>query len=184
MNKKVFITMLSLCVAFLAGLYILKIFFPQELVIAVENERLIEIGKFIDGNKLLYYIFSGFTAFITYWLYCCACSSKLYLKWYETLEVLAVVIFVRILSFYDNNLATALEHTAFIFLPFIMKSNYKNVVVCFTVHSFSQVLSLGIRNLPMYFADATTLSIIVLAIDVYLWLVICYMLFNNKKKEK
>ena len=77
MNKKVFISMLILSISFLLGLYVFKIFFPQEFMMSIQNERIIAIGTFIDNNKLIYYICCGMTSFLTYWLYCCACKNAL-----------------------------------------------------------------------------------------------------------
>lgn len=50
MNKKVFVSMLVLSMSFLMGLYILKIFFPQEFVMSIENDRLMLIGNYIDNH--------------------------------------------------------------------------------------------------------------------------------------
>ena len=83
MNKKVFISMLTLSVIFLVGLYVFKIFFPQEFMMSIQSEKIIAIGTFIDSHEWLYYLCCGLTSFLTYWLYCCACSGRLYLKWYE-----------------------------------------------------------------------------------------------------
>ena len=77
MNKKVWTAMLVLTVVFLCFLYIAKIFFPQDFVMCIENERLVQIGNFIDNHRLIYYIFCAITSFITYYLYCGACCKKL-----------------------------------------------------------------------------------------------------------
>ena len=183
MNKKVFVSMLTLCVVFLVGLYIAKIFFPQEFVMTVSNKQLIKVGQFIDSSKWLFFLFGTITAFITYYLYCCASCGRKFLKWYEIFEILGVVLIVKIISPYNNSIASAIELSAFLFLPALMKGYLKNAAITFTIHGIAQVLSLSIRNLPMYLATKTTLSIILLAIDMYLWLVLCYVIFNYKKEN-
>lgn len=176
--------MLSLCIVFLVGLYVLKIFFPQEFMMSIQNERIVKIGTYIDTHKWLYYICCGITAYATYYLYCCACSGRIKLKWFEVLEIFGVVVVIRFISFYDDNIATALEHTAFIFLPFIMKSNYKNVVISFTIHSFAQVLSLGIRNLPMYLTNINFATMFCFGFESYIWLSLLCIIFNYNKQKK
>ena len=184
MNKKVFIVMVSLCVSFLALCYFLKFFFPQEFVMAVENERIVEIAKFIDGNTVLYYLFAGLTAFITYWLYCCACSHRLYLKWYECLIIVGVIAISRLINFYDTNIATAISISSFVFLPYIMGGNIKNTAIVYSIHLINQSLSLTIRNLMVYVNNMNSLTIMILSIDMHIWLALFYALFNYKETKK
>ena len=183
MNKKVFTSMLGLCVAFLLGLYFVKLLFPQQFVLSIENESVIAISKVIDKHKILYYIFGGITAFITYWLYCCACSHKLYLNWKECFVLLAVVVLVRLINFVDTNVATAVSTSAFFFLPVFVKADLKTCAIVYTVHVVNQGLTLSIRNLLTYATYLGALNIILLSIDMYLWLLLFYIIFNYKKKE-
>lgn len=184
MNKKVFISMLSLSVSFLIGMYILKIFFPQEFMLSIQNEKIILIGNYIDSHSWLYYTCCGITSFITYWLYCCACKHKLYLKWYEILLVIATIIICRVVNFYDTNMAMIISWCSFMFLPALMGGDIKTSAIVLTIHSISQGLSLNIRNLVIYLATGNFITISLLAIDMYLWLVLFYIIFNYKIKEK
>lgn len=174
--------MLTLCIVFLVGLYIAKIFFPKEFMMSIQNERIVKIGTYIDKHKWLYYICCGITAYITYYLYCSACCGRFIKKWQELLEILGLIVAVRLLSFANDNFATALEHTAFVFLPFLMKGEFKNVSISFTVHSFAQVLSLAIRDLPMYLHSANFITIIFMTAECYLWLSLCAIIFYKIKK--
>lgn len=175
--------MLVLSISFLIGLYVLKIFFPQEFVMSIENDRLVQIGTFIDNHLWLYYICCGITAFITYWLYCCACSSRLYLKWYECLYIIATIITIRLISFYDESLSTVISVVSFVFLPALTKGNIKQCALVYTVHGIAQALSLSIRNLTIYLATNNFITVLLLSIDMYFWLLLFYILFNYRKKE-
>lgn len=183
MNKKVLKTMISLVLIFLAGLYVLKIFFPEQFVLAIENDKLILAGKYIDTHKWAYYLFGVFTSFITYWFYCCAVCRRWYLKWWECLVVLAVIGCTILFYNYDINLYTALSYSSFVFLPALFKADMKNIWACFTIHLFSQMITLSIRNLPLYFSVVTNLNIFLLSLDMYLWLVLLYLFYNFRKKE-
>lgn len=182
MNKKVFVSMLTLCVVFLVGLYIAKIFFPQEFMMSIQNERIIKIGSYIDTHKWLYYICMAIPPYITYVLYCCACSHRLNLHWSEHLIIVSVVVLSRLLNFYDTNLATALSITSFLFLPAIMKGDIKTGAIVYTVHTFAQALSLTIRDLPIYLTSINYLTSILMVFEGYLWVVLCYITFNYKSK--
>lgn len=176
--------MLILSIVFLVGMYVLKIFFPQEFMMTIQNENIISIGTFIDNHKWLYYICCGITAFITYYLYCCACSGRLRLRWYEVIEIILVIAIVRVVSFYDNTLATSIQLASFIFLPAMVKGSLRNTSITYTIHLLAQSLSLGIRNLPLYLASNNFVTVTLLAIDMYFWLLLLYIIFNYKKKEE
>ena len=183
MNKKVFISMLSLSVCFLIGMYVLKFFFPEEFMMCIQNEKLITIGTFIDSHEWLYYICCGATAFITYWLYCCACKGSLRLKWYEILEILLVIVICRVVNFYDVTMATAISMSSFFFLPAIMKGDLRRSALTYTTHTMCQALSLGIRNLPIYLTSTNFITMLILGLESYLWLILFYIIFNYKKRE-
>lgn len=184
MNKKVFIAMLILSISFLIGMYVLKIFFPHEFMMSIQNDRLIAIGTFIDSHKWLYYICCGITAFITYWLYCCACSGRLWLRWYECLIIIATIVVIRLCGLYvDTTLRTAISYASFLFLPALMKGSLKNSAIVYTVHIISQALSLGIRNLPIYLTTINFITSLFMTFEMYFWLLLFYIIYNYKKKE-
>jgi hypothetical protein len=184
MNKKVFVSMLALCVTFLAGLYIAKIFFPQEFMMSIQNERIIKIGTYIDTHKWLYYVCCGITAFITYYLYCCASSGRIRLAWYEILEIVGVIVVIRAISFYDDTLATAIELASFLFLPYLLKGKLKNCAITYTVHTISQGLSLSIRSLPLYLHSANFITFLFMTFECYFWLILNCIIMNYQNKEE
>ena len=183
MNRKVFISMLILSVIFLVCIYVLKIFFPQEFMMSIQNEKIIAIGTFIDRHEWLYYLCCGITSFITYWLYCCACSGRLYLKWYEALEIVGVIAICRIINFYDANIATIISWCSFVLLPALMGGELKRCAIVFTAHSISQGLSIGIRSLPIYLTSVNFITICLMTLECYFWLLLFYIIYNYKKEN-
>ena len=183
MNKKVFISMLSLCMIFLAGLYIAKIFFPQEFVLAVSNEKLTQIGTFIDSHDWLYYVCCGITAFATYYLFCGACKRSWKLNLKEIGVILAFIVGIRLIGFLDNNIATHVSISSFFLVPLICKHDLRVAAIVYTIHGLAQVLSLGIRNLPMYLISMDFVTIMVMTFECYIWLVLFYIVFNYKKEK-
>ena len=185
MNKKVFGTCISLVILFLAAMYVLKFFYPEQFVLAVENPQIIKIGQFIDTHAWAYYAFGVFSSFITYWLYCCACCKRWYLKWYECLIILAVIGCNIGLSFVDATIYQQFTISSMLLLPFIFKARLRGVAVTYSIHGLAQVLSLKIRNLPMFMANISSLVLNIVGIECWLWLIFFYLYYNynNKKKE-
>lgn len=183
MNKKVFKTMIALVIVFLLACYILKIFFPEQFVMSIENEKLIAIGNYIDNNEWAYYLFGIVTSFLTYWLYLCAVCKKWYLNWWQCLIVLAVIGASIGFNFVDVNLCSALSYSSFIFLPFIFKAELKPVAIVFTTHIFAQFLTTSIRNLPVYIQYYNSLIFAFLTFECYLWLFLFYIYYNYNKEK-
>lgn len=184
MNKKVLTTMVVLMSVFIVACYVLKFFFPQQFVLAIENPTLISIGKYIDQHQWLYYLFGILTSFITYWFYLCAVCHRLYLKWWQCVVVLGVIGATIGLRFIDVNLSTVLSYASFVFLPAIFGSDIKSVAICFSIHIANQFLTLSIRNLMAYVATVTTLNIMLLSVDMYLWLILLYFCGNYKSNKQ
>lgn len=184
-NKALYISMLILVGIFLTGMYVLKIFFPQEFIFAIENETIIRVGNYIDSHVWLYYICCGITAFITYWLYICASSHRLTLKWTEIVIIILTIVVIRLVGLYvDETLRTILSMCSFFILPAIMNCDIKTLATVYTIHSISQFLTLKIRNLPLFFTNIPNfVTTFIVGIECYLWLVLMYIIFNYKKGE-
>lgn len=183
MNKKVFTSMLSLCVIFLCGLYIAKIFFPQEFIMVISNPQMIKIGNFVDTHIWTYYVMGVFTSFLTYWLYCCAICHKKYLNWKECLIILGVIGISILLSLYDVTLTSVFSVISMILLPYLFKGDMKYMSIVFSTHYLAQALTLRIRNLPLYFVNVSNFILFLVTIEMYLWLVLFYIIGNYNKKE-
>ena len=177
--------MLVLTMVFLVGLYVAKIFFPQDFMLVIQNENLVKVGTYIDTHKWLYYICCGIPAFITYWLFLCACSHRLRLKWYECFYILATVIINRLAAIYaDVAITTAISLASFLFLPALCKGDIKACGIVYTVHVLAQALSLGIRNLPIYLTSINFMTSLFMTIECYFWLILFYVVFNYKKEKE
>lgn len=183
MNKKVLKTMIALVVIFLIACYVLKIFFPEQFVMVIENKTLIQIGDFIDKRMWLSKIVSGISTFLSMWLYLCAVMRKWVLNWKEILALLIVVIISRILFLYDVDIANALVSLSMFIIPMFGNTKLKDVTTVYSIHYISQLLSLKIRNLPLLITHINSIIAITLSIESYFWLLLFYIYFNYKKEN-
>ena len=183
MNKSVFISMLTLSICLLAGMYILKIFFPQEFLFVIENKRIIAVGEYIDGHAWAYYMLGIITSFVTYWLYLCAVCKRRALNIKQCGIVLVAIAISIGLSFADEKLSNHFNIVSMLLLPWIFKGGLKEVAIVYSVHGLAQVLSLEIRGLSMYIQYSNTLFFVLLTLECYFWLFLFYIIFNYKKQE-
>lgn len=184
MNKKVLKTMIALVIVFLLACYILKIFFPEQFVMSIENENLIKIGKFIDDRIWLAKICSGITTFIGMFLYECAVTKKWKLNWKEFVEILSIIIITKCISLYDNDISNGISTIAMFIIPMLNNAKLKEVSIVYSVHYISQLLSIKIRNLPIYFSQINSIIAICMTFECYLWLILFYLYFNCKRSRK
>ena len=172
MNKKVFVSMLVLSIVFLVGMYILKIFFPQEFMMSIQNDKIITIGTFIDTYKWAYYLCCSITSFLTYWLYLCATCNRRYLKLWQCVVVLLVIFGSFLLNEYSPTIALFYGICAMIILPYWFGASLKNVAIIYPMHILAQVLSIEIRGLPNLFSTYNSLFGIIMTLECYFWLLL------------
>ena len=185
-NRKLYISMLVLTIFLLVGWYVLKIFYPQEFVMAIENEKIISIGNFIDSHEWLYTLCCVATSTITYYLYIGASSHRTKLKFYELIVIIVVSLGIRLVGLYvDADLRTILSMCSFFVLPAIMGAELKTLSIVYTFHSIAQYFTLKIRDLPLFFTNKPNfISTFFVGIECYLWLILMFIIFNIKKEKK
>lgn len=185
MNRKVFVSMLALCVSFLAGCYFLKIFFPQEFAMQITNEKFVLVGNFVDSHILLKMVCTFLTSFLTYFLYICAVCERKTINIKQTIIIALVIIGSIIVEKFAINFLTIYSICSMFGLPLIFNADFKKTYIVFSVHGISQVLSLGIRGFAENIYTFNFAIGFLMTLECYLWLALFYVLFNfYKEKEK
>lgn len=183
MNKKVLKTMIALVIVFLVACYILKIFFPEQFVMVIQNKNLVKIGTYVDNHLWLYIMLSVVTNFITYWFYLCAVTRKWKLNWKEIIAVLIVIGLTQGLYEVDPTISSGISISSMVLLPGIFKAKALDIGVVFSIHSMSQLLSTSIRGLPMLLTSVNYMTILLMTIECYFWLLLFYLYYNYKKEK-
>ena len=185
MNKKALKVMIVLVIAFLLALYVLKIFFPQEFVMVVENDKLVSIGHYVDNHLWLHIILGIITSFITYWLYIGAVTRKWCLNWKELICVIIACILTQLFYYFiDANIGSYISIFAMILIPIISNATLKDVGTVFTIHSMSQLVSMSIRGLGNLLVDTNYITIFLMTLECYFWLLLFYFYYNYKGDKK
>lgn len=183
MNRKVLKVMIALVIIFLCALYILKIFFPEQFVMVIENEQLIKIGDYISAHWWLQEICDIITSFIVYWLYLGAVLRKWCLNWKEIIAVLISIALTHGLYFYNTTLSSGISVVAMLIIPAIFKADMRIVAATFSIHYISQLLSTLIRGLPLLLTNVNYITILLMTFECYFWLLLLYLYFNYKKED-
>ena len=191
MNKRVFISMLVLTITFLVSLYVLKIFFPNEFIMVIENEKLIAIGEFIDNHIAIDFILGVILGIIFDYLYFGAVCRKLKLNFKLILIIIVYnIIYNSLYTFLPANIISeyssifVIASTIYmILLPTLFTKELLTLSITYTINSISQLLSLSIRSLNVLLTTSNFITMFFMTIETYLWLVLCLIIFNYKEKE-
>lgn len=185
MNKSVLRTAIVIIVMMLFAEYILKLFIPEEFVLIINNPNLIKVGTYINNNLFLYYIVSSFFSYITYYLFTCACGRTKYLNLKLSLSIVPTIIVAHVVAYYVPTMSAQFLVCTMIVFAYLNKSNLKDFMLVFCVHTIAQSLSLEIRNLSFYVVSLDVLTCFMLTLECYLWLILFYVLnsYNIKEKE-
>lgn len=178
--------------AILGVFYILKIACPQFIVGIAEIPAVIEFGKYIDTHLWAYIIFYVATAYISLYLYCCACCRKKFLDWKENLIMLGFIGIMLLLYFFAPNTYTPFNYVSLILLPFLLllknkdltKLTFISTAVCFAVDIMAQAFSMEIRNLLMMTMQVNSATLTILLIDLVIWRGLLYFFFNQKTNKE
>lgn len=186
MNKKVLHTMIILCWVFLGAYALLKLI-PQmadKFVIAVNNERIVKAGQFIDERIWLQQIVFGLTTLLTYHFYICACIHKWHLSWKQYIVLVVVIAATNTIKYYLPAYAVYVNVLIMVLYPFILKADFRTFVIIFTTHTLGQIAISFIRGAEISLVDQNTVSTIICCMDAYVWLLLYYLYANLYKGEK
>lgn len=181
MKKALFIIALVLTSLLTIGLYVAKIFFPNMVLMVLDNGQLVQIGSLINSISWLYYVCLGASLFIAYWLFLCACKRSWYLNCKEILIVLLTTVGMIAVGFYNATLQSHLLVCSFFILPLVFKFNLKIATLCYFVLGLAYFVSTNLLALPL--ATPNFLSTLLLSLECFLWLILFVVIFNCKKKK-
>ena len=183
MNKKVLNVMIWLTWGILAFFLIVKLFFGEWVAIVVTNDKLVKIGVFIDNNFWVYEVLTFCFTCLTYYLYLCACSKQWKLSFKSIGVILPILLILHIVKYFNPTIGTQIDLILMMAIPYFLKASFGSTIFVFTAHSASQLITLYVRNIPVSPLMYNSMSMIILMIDQYIWLLLYYFYQNKYKKE-
>lgn len=184
MNRKVFITLLSLTCAYLGAYYVLKFAFPEQFLLSLTGSGLAKFGEFLQTHKVINEIISNLMTILTFYLFSCACSSKLYLSWKETICVILLAIATNYSYVLIPQYSVHVSTTAMLLSATICRGKLLNTTITFGVHGTAQLFLLNIRGIETVLPKLNQASVYALGLEGLVILILFYIIFNFKKKEK
>ena len=183
---------LIIFIGILLSVYLIKIINPAFIVGVAETESIVKLGTYIDTHKWAYYLATGIISFVMAYLYCCACCKKRVLKIKELIVVICYIIISLLSQLFIPQYFSVIDICCLVAMPMIINAIDKNYDsskiysfgITFIIHNIAQIISLQIRDVALMISTYNYATLIILAIDVYIWLFILYFYFNFKKENK
>ena len=187
MNYKIAKTMLSLCVVYLIGFYILKFFFPELLLQTITSPTILKLGEFINSWIAYEYIIGVLCSFITLYLFSCASSGSFKLN---KISLIVICICTLLITLVLDFLPELYTHTTIV-LMFVCalskKGNLLYTTISFAIHGYlSQFLTSirGFETIIVQVSKIGTLSGLIISLEGYVWLVLLSLIFYFKENKK
>lgn len=182
---------LILIIAILLALNIAKWSFPEFVIEVAQTPQIVKFGQYVDTHKWAWYLFSIFNSFILSWFYCCACLRKKYLNIKDIVVTLIFIGLTYVFLEYLPQQYVGLSLTIQILHPMVFAIINKNqdykvlysTGICFAVNNICQLFSLTIRGLDKLITIPNTATYTMLTIDIYIWSILLYFMFNYKKEN-
>jgi len=184
MNKKVLLTMIILMVAFLVAIYLAKLISPAWIVGIASTPDIISVGTFVDSHWWIRISIGLIFCFVTLWFYSCAVLRKWYLNWKELIAVFISVFILSLIGEFMSQYSVWANIMVMIIIPTIFKANMIDFAFVCGIHFSAQIFSLGIRDIGLLTPSYNFATLLILAVDVYIWLGLLYAFQNYRKKEE
>lgn len=183
MNKKVFKWVIASLWLTLIMFSILKLFLAENFIAVVTNQRIINIGNFIDKNFVAKITADTLIGIFIMHFYLCACKQVWKLSLIEYSIVFVYSILIVFLQSIMPVLATTINLAAPVILPILLKCKWKQTLVIFVLHHVGQLATVFIRSEELYHITANYATAFIFAFDMYLWLGLYYIYSNIYKEE-
>lgn len=176
--------------AILVFFYIAKLFFPEWIIGVAETPRIVEIGEYIDGHIWCFHLFNIVVGFIGGYIYCCACLRTYKLSTKALLLFTFEVVLIWLCSLLMPQYYTIVNYLFFIISPITLclienklnKYTLFSTFICFFVDVIATMVSLKIRDLFVYLNNVNSATMMILIIDTWIWRILLYLYFNEKRK--
>lgn len=183
MGKKVWTTLLILLVGALVAYNIIKFFFPDLFLMCLTDTRILALGNFIEERAWLTEVYCYVSSGISFYLFGCIAAKRWYLRFWETIYVLALNVVYQLLCVYVPEITVLAGLETMLVIPLVVGDNAKCFISAFLTHSLCQHLIIFVRGYTTILPMLNIGSTICLTIESYI-ILFCYYIYSNVKEKK
>ena len=187
MNYKIARTMLTLCVVYLVGFYILKFIFPNLLVQAITSPTVLKFGEFLNKWVGFSHIINILGTTITFYLFDCASCGRFKFHKVEFVIIGAAILINLVVYYLVPQFYTNASTALLLLMAWLCGGELRNTAISFAIHGCLSQLLLSIRGFETVITtvpNAKILCCLVLGTEMYVWLILLAIIFNIKEGVK
>ena len=146
MNKKVWITVLSLLISSLIAYNVIALFYPEQFIMCLTDTTILKMGNFIEKNVYIYWIVSVLMTGATYYLWSVIANRTFKLGIVQIITIPILIVLTYGIAHLVPEL-TLTNNIAMMLIIFIVsKEKYDKYLIFYIIHMFSQYLILFVRG--------------------------------------
>lgn len=175
--------------AILGVLYLLKLIFPGCVVGIAQIDAIVKFGNYVQSHMWAYYLFSYLVSVFGYYFYCGACCRKKKLNLVDWVIILIANVIILVVQTFLAEYYYTISMVMLLGVPTLIcyidkRQEIKylySTVICFAVNTLSQMFSLEIRGISAMITAPNIVTLTILLLDLYIWLVLLYNYYNYKE---
>lgn len=183
MNLKVARTMLILCIVYIAGFYILKFAFPEQLLLTITDPGILKFGEFLQSHAAILYIYQILSTFLTFYLFTSASKATFKMKWYELLYILGASVICKLVAQFIPDYYVHISTTCMFALAVLCKGKLLYATISFGIHGILSQLLFVIRGFETVITLINVASALVLSIECWVWMILLALIFYLKENK-
>lgn len=175
--------------AILGLFYFIKLVAPDFIIGIAETPNIIAFGNYVDSHLWAYYLYSTVIGLLGTYIYCCACCQVKRLDLIDCLIILGGIVFLDLIGIMFTQYYSTINLLILMLTPYLISIKrglpldkiFKSTLICIFIDIFAQILSVTIRDLTLMSSTINSATITILLIDTWIWRILLYLYFNNKK---
>lgn len=184
MNNRIAKTFLILSCVYMAIFYVIKFAFPQYLLLQITDPNIVAFGKFIGGSKILTFIFTLITNYITFYLFACSSRGSFKINKMEFLYIFVCALINKVVGMFLPSLAVHTSTSLLFVLAILCKGNFVYTTISFIVYGYASQFLLTIRGFETIIQFVSVATGVVLGVECWVWLIIFTLIFKIREEKK
>lgn len=176
-------TLLVLCIVYMVGFYILKFIFPEHLLLAIADDNVLRVGKFIESSTTTLHLYQVLSSFLTFYLFVCASKGSFKLRKRDFWYILIAVVVCKAINMFLPELYVHSSTSAIFLLSLFCKGKLGYTTITFVTHGFLSQFLTQIRGFGSIVYKINIASGLVLSFECFIWLILFGLLFYLMEKK-
>lgn len=184
MNKKIAITLLVLCIVYMAIFYVIKFIFPELLLLQIKDPNIIAFGEFFLKSKWYEYGLNLVSTFIVFYLFVCASRGRFSINFKQLIYIFVATIINAVTTIFVPSIMIHTSTSLMLLLSLLCGGEFAYCSISFAVYGYASQFLFKIRGFETVIGYVTPATGVVLGTECWVWLLIFALIFKLREDNK